>query len=337
MVSPHVSIIIPTYNRASYLPGALESVLEQTFRDYEVLVVDDGSSDKTAEMVAGYAARDTRIRYVGNDPPHGPGAARNTGARLARGEWIAFLDSDDRWRNAKLACFAAAARQGAVLVASNYEMLDGSNQPLTMRGFIADTMLRWWETLPLARAAINLEWLKTDPAAMTDPDLVIGMTIGGFLWPHTSSAMVSRSAFETVGGFDPSLQRTEDMDLWLKLMRCGDIVYLDQVLASYDITGREGGEGKRYGSQDSSRRPTHYSERRYHLQFLKKLPRQARLSPAQWRFWGERVADLERDCALAAGREKPVAALRHFLLALSRSGGHRRNLRKAPRAYLSRP
>jgi glycosyltransferase involved in cell wall biosynthesis len=90
---PHVSVIIPTYNRANYVSRAVDSVLSQTFRDCEIIVVDDGSSDNTRQVLAAYG---DRIQYV-FQANAGPGAARNLGIRLSRGRYLAFLDSDDMW------------------------------------------------------------------------------------------------------------------------------------------------------------------------------------------------------------------------------------------------
>lgn len=95
---PKISVIIPTYNRAHYVSQAIDSVLAQTFTDYEILVIDDGSIDNTKEVLQSYLDKITYI-YQENK---GVSAARNTGLRLARGEWIAFLDSDDIWLPEKL-------------------------------------------------------------------------------------------------------------------------------------------------------------------------------------------------------------------------------------------
>jgi len=98
---PGVSVIIPTYNAARYLPEALESVMGQTYKDIEVIVIDDGSTDDTGEIVQSYRARDRRIRYCLQDNS-GPAAARNHGMREANGDYIAFLDADDLWMPRKL-------------------------------------------------------------------------------------------------------------------------------------------------------------------------------------------------------------------------------------------
>ena len=93
---PAVSVIMPAYNVAPYVGDALRSALAQTFTDLEVLVVDDGSTDATADVVAGIAARDPRVRLI-RQPNRGLAGARNTGLRSARGDVFALLDSDDLW------------------------------------------------------------------------------------------------------------------------------------------------------------------------------------------------------------------------------------------------
>lgn len=101
--SPNITIVMPAYNAASYIAATVETVLQQTYTDYELLVIDDCSKDNTAEIVNSYAARDARIRLitlpVNKGAPAGP---RNIGIQQARGKWIAFLDSDDIWHPAKL-------------------------------------------------------------------------------------------------------------------------------------------------------------------------------------------------------------------------------------------
>lgn len=97
---PRVSVIIPTYNRSAFVSEAIDSVLQQSFQDFELIVVDDGSTDGTNEVVARYQA-DSRVRYI-YQPNRGGGAARNTGIKGSAGRYIALLDSDDLWLSGKL-------------------------------------------------------------------------------------------------------------------------------------------------------------------------------------------------------------------------------------------
>jgi glycosyltransferase involved in cell wall biosynthesis len=100
MKMPFFTVIIPTYNRAELLREAIQSVLDQTFEDFELIIIDDHSTDNTSEVVSSF--NDNRIKYIMNDRTKGPAGARNTGIFKARGDWITFLDSDDIWLPEKL-------------------------------------------------------------------------------------------------------------------------------------------------------------------------------------------------------------------------------------------
>ncbi|MFC6990634.1 glycosyltransferase family 2 protein [Haladaptatus sp. GCM10025707] len=92
---PTVSVVIPTYNRSEEVTHAIDSVLAQTYDDFELLVVDDGSTDDTEEVVTSYD--DDRVKFIEHEENQGAPAARNTGIEHAEGEYVAFLDSDDEW------------------------------------------------------------------------------------------------------------------------------------------------------------------------------------------------------------------------------------------------
>jgi len=113
---PSVSVVIPTYNRVRRIRHAVESVVTQTYADLEVLVVDDGSEDDTAQVVKECGRKDPRIRLIEHGRTRGAQAARNTGIRAARGEWIAFLDSDDQWLPYSLEARLETARREKVKV-----------------------------------------------------------------------------------------------------------------------------------------------------------------------------------------------------------------------------
>jgi succinoglycan biosynthesis protein ExoO/succinoglycan biosynthesis protein ExoU len=118
-----VSVIVAAYNAAQYLNVAVDSISVQTERDLEVLVVDDASTDATAEIVAARAARDPRIRLVRAPVNAGPGAARNLGLAAARGDWIAILDADDRFHPQRLErLLDLAGRHGSDIVADNQRL-----------------------------------------------------------------------------------------------------------------------------------------------------------------------------------------------------------------------
>jgi len=102
MKNPTVSVIIPTYNRAHLVGRSIQSVINQTYQDFEIIVVDDGSTDNTEDIIKEFQKKDKRIKHIKHNKNKGGSAARNTGIRAARGEYIAFLDSDDEWMPTKL-------------------------------------------------------------------------------------------------------------------------------------------------------------------------------------------------------------------------------------------
>ena len=99
---PTVSVIIPTYNRAHLVGRAIQSVLEQTYKDFELIVIDDGSNDNTEYIIKEFQKKDKRIKYIAYKKNKGGSAARNAGIKSSKGEYIAFLDSDDEWLSEKL-------------------------------------------------------------------------------------------------------------------------------------------------------------------------------------------------------------------------------------------
>jgi glycosyltransferase involved in cell wall biosynthesis len=115
-IVPLVSVVIPSFNRSERLPHTVQSVLDQTCQDFEIVVVDDGSTDDTPRVLANLALQDRRVRHHRHGSNRGAQAARNTGITIARGSWIAFLDSDDRWLPLSLELRLRAAEQHAVKV-----------------------------------------------------------------------------------------------------------------------------------------------------------------------------------------------------------------------------
>jgi glycosyltransferase involved in cell wall biosynthesis len=187
-----VSVVIPTYNRARMVIRAIDSVLAQTFRDLELIVVDDGSTDDTVSRLRMLA--DARIRVLSLPANSGGSRARNEGLRAARADLVAFLDSDDEWLPLKLEAQLARLRE--------------SEDPRV--------------------AVVYCPWLSRDHLAgreapgglpATEGD-VLDALLGG--WNvATSAALIRRGALERVGGFDESLAGAHDYDLWLRLAAAG--------------------------------------------------------------------------------------------------------------------
>jgi glycosyltransferase involved in cell wall biosynthesis len=199
---PLVSVIIPTYRRSAFLPSALESVFAQTYSNFEVIVVEDGSHD-AADALAPY--RD-RLKYLWQ-PNQGAAVARNTGASKARGDWLAFLDDDDFWAPHKLErqIAAAAGSTEVGLVHTDHLMLDS-------RG------------LRLARRALPRERI---PSGWVSKELFLSNFI------VTSSTLIRRTDFERVGGFVADREVAEDVELWLRLSRVCQILFVPEPLTTY--------------------------------------------------------------------------------------------------------
>lgn len=215
---PIVSVVIPVYNGERFLRESLESVFAQTFRDYEVICVDDGSTDGSFALLRKYGER---VRVV-QQTNEGQSAARNAGVRLARGEYIAFLDQDDRWYPSKLEQQVAVlqAEPDVVLVHCNYDRVDGEGRVLQAGAALAE------------RAS-----------ALASP---LGCLIGeALIFP--SSMMVRRDVFQRVGGFTPELRGYEDFDLMARLKPHGRFVLLNESGMSYRLHdggfSRAGGMG----------------------------------------------------------------------------------------------
>lgn len=196
-----VSVIIPTYNREKTVGKAIDSVLCQTFEDFELIVVDDGSIDGTERIVRSYA--DPRVRflraYEGN---RGPAAARNSGIEASLGRYIAFQDSDDEWVPEKLAIQIETMRRA-------------SDQTGVVYGTILRKMGDSEERLPRENAKKSGRVLDS---------LLEGNLVG------TPVAMVKSDLLRKVGGFDTSLRSIEDWDLFLRLSEVCDFEFIDRVL-----------------------------------------------------------------------------------------------------------
>lgn len=183
---PRVSVIIPTYNHAHYLPLAIQSVLDQTYTDWEAIIVDDGSTDDTAAVVAQFT--DPCIHYI-HQENQGLSAARNTGIRAAQGDYLAFLDADDGWEPGFL------RRCVGVLAA------DATLAGVYVRNYFIDEN---GAVLP------RLGGQVVPPAAFRSRNLE-----GGFFPPH--AALVRAAVVHQVGPFDTQLTSVEDWDLWIRL------------------------------------------------------------------------------------------------------------------------
>lgn len=205
---PTVSVVVPTHNRADLIGDTLRSVLAQTFPDFEVVVVDNGSTDGTDRVVA--VLKDPRIRYYWQQDSGLPANSRNVGIRMARGRYIAFLDSDDLWLPGKLALQIPYmdTHPGYAFTCTDAEVFPTTNL-LGRRNRIS--LMR--------RRSIR--------------DLMCGNFV------QTLTVVVRRDCLEAVGGFneDPRMKAAEDYDLWLRLGSRYSFKYFRTVTARRRVHG----------------------------------------------------------------------------------------------------
>ncbi|MBX7185637.1 MAG: glycosyltransferase family 2 protein [Vicinamibacteria bacterium] len=199
---PRVSVVIPLFQKAPYIRRALDSVFRQTLEEFEVIVVDDGSTDEAPQVLA---AIDDRRLTVHRQEHAGVSAARNAGVSLSRASWVAFLDADDEWRPAFL-----------------------------------ESTLRIAESMPRVSVVFtNFRDYQTGHPCLVhtpgDGDLVrdyfSAVLRNGGLGMSSSSVLALRSQIESCGGFRAGVQHGEDLDLWARLAWTGDVGYCDETLA----------------------------------------------------------------------------------------------------------
>lgn len=205
--SPTVSVVIPTHNRRDLIQETIQSVLDQTFEDFEILVVDNGSTDDTRQVVCGIC--DSRIHYIYQGNTGRPAGPRNTGIRNARGKYIAFLDSDDLWLPHKLAL--------------QVEVLDRQQDIGLVFGQLQGFGDGIVEGNPWPRIS-EAKFGKIFKSLFLSWNFIPCLTV-----------VTRREVLERIGGFDeePALKAVEDFDLWLRIARVCNIQFVPEVLSKY--------------------------------------------------------------------------------------------------------
>jgi len=194
-------VIIPTHNRANLVGRAIKSVLSQTFEDFELIVVDDASSDNTEEVVKRF--QDSRIKYVRHQKNMGAPATRNTGIRMARGTYIGLLDDDDEWLPTKLEKQIAKFRDVSLKVGLIYCGLEVRRDD----GHGIETV-----HYPVYRGDVRIR-------------LLLGTTIG------SPTPLIRSECFQKVGLFDESLKSCQDWDMWKRISEQYEFDFVPEILS----------------------------------------------------------------------------------------------------------
>jgi len=190
MKHPEVSIIIPTYNREKTIARAVKSVLNQTFEDFELIIVDDGSTDKTEEIVLNF--KDRRLKYIKQKENNGANFCRNRGIELSKGKYLAFQDSDAEWLPTKLGkqikSIKSAKSDVGVIYTSFLKINDFYNVIVPKD-----------------------DWRRKSGKIYNS------LSFGNFV--DTSTVLIKKECFKNCGKFDPSLPRLQDWELFLRMSK----------------------------------------------------------------------------------------------------------------------
>jgi cellulose synthase/poly-beta-1,6-N-acetylglucosamine synthase-like glycosyltransferase len=214
-----VSVVMPTYNGRSHLQPALDSIRQQTMQPVEVIVVDDGSSDGSADIAEQWGAKVIRLAHSGVCE------ARNTGILAAKGDWIAFIDQDDLWQPTKLERQWQAVQRypGAVLVVTDCSKVGPTNDVL-LPSFVHADFMHYGQTPPDEQHDA-MDWFVTGHHGMRGA--------GSFILP--SATIVRRDRLIEAGMFDKRIRLNEDLSCFLRVLTRGGMVLVDQPLTGWRI------------------------------------------------------------------------------------------------------
>ncbi|WP_179344023.1 glycosyltransferase [Winogradskyella ursingii] len=206
-MSPYFSVIIPLYNKANFIERTLNSVIQQSFKDFEIIIVNDGSTDQSTTIVERFT--DSRIRLI-HQTNKGVADARNKGIAQSNGKYIALIDADDYWYNDHLEALKIQIEKfpEAGLYCNNYEVFltESNKQP----------------------AQFNFDY-GTEPLIVKD--FFKASIINSVAW--TSAVAFSKEKFDALGGFNPQLDTSEDLDLWIRFALNYKVSFNPEITMSY--------------------------------------------------------------------------------------------------------
>jgi glycosyltransferase involved in cell wall biosynthesis len=290
MSTSSVSVIIPTYNCARYIGEAIESVLSQTRKATDIIVVDDGSTDETAVVLRPYIDKRT-VSYVRQEN-QGPGAARNAGIALATGDYIAFLDADDALTpdslEKRVGLIEAVPEMNFVFSDYFYQDDQASTGVALLR------QQRFLERF----ASIAVETPNGTVLSSASFDDVFEIPF----FVTTNTVVVRKRAFEKTGVFRTDILGHEDTDMWLRLARNSPIGYIDAPLAYY----------KRFRGNLTIKNPLRYGEDR--IRFLELLRKENPGLKKAGAIISRRLGWVHYDIACHFSREKQLSRARRYFL-----------------------
>ncbi|MGB7267646.1 MAG: glycosyltransferase [Terracidiphilus sp.] len=324
---PLVSVVIPTFNRAVQVQAALKSVLAQTHREFEVIVVDDGSTDGTKFALQQFLRSKTdggnQVRYI-LQPNQGQSAARNTGVEAARGEWIAFLDSDDVWFPEKL------------------ELQLKAIEHFAGESWACITDARWIDDLGMDTTAFRRSGKRYEGTMGLDPGAV--ESLARIRDPFcVSTLLVHAGVAKQAGWFEPDIKFAEDHDFLLRLSLVTPFCYVNKLLCLIDQSSSPEGSECRPWDQDEVRLKGWQSIQEKWLKLDSKLPAGAkktvihnlRCAHSAWANWyleHGRFAEARNAARVAIGYEVTPGLLIKWALTLVAPGFARKI---APKVYKS--
>lgn len=224
MREPTVSVCVPTYNGAAFLAETLASIAAQTFEDYEVLIVDDGSKDSTVDIAESYAVSDKRVRVIRNTERAGSSARNaNQCAKHARGEWLKFLYQDDVMTPTCLEQMLDAGRHGPFVITWHGYLFEPN---------VDEPTRRFYESLPTLELVLPGGYATIDQFC----DAVLKHWGINFIGP-TSTSLIRRDCFERHGGFSPHIVTFPDTECWIRLGNSEGLAIATERLVMFRVHG----------------------------------------------------------------------------------------------------
>lgn len=210
---PKISVIIPTYNRVHLIRKAVQSVLDQSYQDFEIIVVDDCSTDNTEEAIREFQEKDERIRYIRHKKNKGAAAARNTGIRAAKGEYIAFQDSDDEWLPEKIEkqmkIIKNSLPEVGVVYTDMWRIKEGKKRYFSSPKIMPEDKIVYKQALDYRVSNIGI-----------------------------GTALIRKECFDKVGIFDKKFPKLEDLELFIRLSKYYYFYHIEEPLVKYFYTDK---------------------------------------------------------------------------------------------------